>query len=151
MPKGVVVMTMRPRKAGTIVLKSKLFMVSGFRVDPDAKYQVFEYIEVYYNHKRLHSKSGYISPETFKAKKVAYWNVREIEARSNFGRADFRIGYYDRIEHSLVLKALTDIKFPKDSYSAFEWNDNEGETHTIPLHRIKAVYRNGELIWQWAH
>ena len=36
-----------------------------------AKYQVFEYIEVYYNRKRLHSKLGYVSPETFEAKKVA--------------------------------------------------------------------------------
>jgi len=28
-----------------------------------AKQQVFEYIEVYYNRKRLHSKLGYMSPE----------------------------------------------------------------------------------------
>ena len=59
-----------------------------------------------------------------------------------FGHADFRIGYYDRIQHSLVLKALADIRFPEDSHSVFEWNDSEGEAHTIPLHRIKAVYRN---------
>ena len=37
----------------------------------DAKHQVFEYIEVYYNRKRLHSKLGYLSPEAFEAKKVA--------------------------------------------------------------------------------
>ena len=37
----------------------------------DAKYYVFEYIEIYYNRKRLHSKLGYISPEAFEAKKVA--------------------------------------------------------------------------------
>jgi transposase InsO family protein len=36
----------------------------------DAKYQVFEYIEVYYNRKRLHSKLGYVSPEVFEAKLV---------------------------------------------------------------------------------
>jgi uncharacterized protein (UPF0248 family) len=68
-----------------------------------------------------------------------------------FGRVDFRIGYYDRIQHSLVLKALVDIRFPEDSHNVFEWNDSEGETHTIPLHRIKAVYRNGELIWRRTH
>ena len=32
---------------------------------------VFEYIEVYYSRKRLHSKLDYVSPETFEAKKVA--------------------------------------------------------------------------------
>jgi putative transposase len=36
-----------------------------------AKEQVFEYIEIYYNRKRLHSKLGYVSPEAFEAKKVA--------------------------------------------------------------------------------
>jgi putative transposase len=42
-----------------------------FQTRSDAKYQVFEYIEVYYNRKRLHSKLGYLSPEAFEAKKVA--------------------------------------------------------------------------------
>lgn len=42
-----------------------------FLTRADAKYQVFEYIEVYYNRKRLHSKLGYLSPEAFEAKKVA--------------------------------------------------------------------------------
>jgi putative transposase len=42
-----------------------------FLTRSDAKYQVFEYIEVYYNRKRLHSKLGYMSPEAFEAKKVA--------------------------------------------------------------------------------
>lgn len=42
-----------------------------FRTRSEAKHQVFEYIEVYYNRKRLHSKLGYLSPEAFEATKVA--------------------------------------------------------------------------------
>ncbi len=42
-----------------------------FKTRSDAKRQVFEYIEVYYNRKRLHSKLGYLSPDVFEAKKVA--------------------------------------------------------------------------------
>jgi putative transposase len=42
-----------------------------FNTQSEAKHQVFEYIEVYYNRKRLHSKLGYLSPEAFEAKKVA--------------------------------------------------------------------------------
>ncbi len=51
----------------------KVEVVHGerFLTRSEAKYQVFEYIEVYYNRKRLHSKLGYVSPETFEAKKVA--------------------------------------------------------------------------------
>jgi len=40
-----------------------------FQTRSEAKYQVFEYIEVYYNRKRLHSKLGFVSPEAFEAKK----------------------------------------------------------------------------------
>ena len=36
-----------------------------------AKQHVFDYIEVYYNRKRLHSKLGYLSPEAFELKQVS--------------------------------------------------------------------------------
>jgi putative transposase len=36
-----------------------------------AKQHIFDYIEVYYNRKRLHSKLGYMSPEAFELKNVA--------------------------------------------------------------------------------
>jgi len=36
-----------------------------------AKAQVFDYIEVYYNRKRLHSRLGYLSPEVFEARQAA--------------------------------------------------------------------------------
>ncbi|QFY41411.1 transposase [Candidatus Methylospira mobilis] len=38
----------------------------------DAKQHVFDYIEAYYNRKRLHSKLGYLSPEAFELKNVAW-------------------------------------------------------------------------------
>ncbi|MHB8474180.1 MAG: IS3 family transposase, partial [Gammaproteobacteria bacterium] len=31
----------------------------------------FEYIEVYYNRRRLHSRLGYLSPETYEARQMA--------------------------------------------------------------------------------
>jgi putative transposase len=37
----------------------------------EAQHQVFEYIEVYYNRKRLHSRLDYLSQEAFEAQKVA--------------------------------------------------------------------------------
>ncbi len=42
-----------------------------FKTRDAAKKQIFDYIEVYYNRKRLHSSLGYVSPETFEWKMVA--------------------------------------------------------------------------------
>lgn len=42
-----------------------------FKTRDDAKKQVFEYIEVYYNRKRLHSTLGFLSPEVFEVKMAA--------------------------------------------------------------------------------
>lgn len=42
-----------------------------FATRTDAKNHVFEYIEIYYNRKRLHSMIGYKSPELFEVKMVA--------------------------------------------------------------------------------
>lgn len=42
-----------------------------FSTRSDAKNHVFDYIDVYYNRKRLHSKLGYLSPEYFEEQMVA--------------------------------------------------------------------------------
>lgn len=42
-----------------------------FKTRADAKLHIFDYIDVYYNRKRLHSKLGYVSPEFFEVEKVA--------------------------------------------------------------------------------
>lgn len=42
-----------------------------FSTREDAKEQVFEYIEVYYNRQRRHSRLGYLSPVDFEDKNVA--------------------------------------------------------------------------------
>jgi len=64
-----------------------------------------------------------------------------------FGRGEFVIGYYDRIEHEIILVPFREIRFPKDGPGIFELIDHEGQTHSIPLHRVKSVYKDGELIW----
>lgn len=42
-----------------------------FKTRDDAREHVFEYIEVYYNRKRLHSTLGFLSPELFEVKMAA--------------------------------------------------------------------------------
>lgn len=48
-------------------LKTELVYQERYATREDAKASIFEYIEVFYNRKRLHSSLGYVSPETFEA------------------------------------------------------------------------------------
>jgi len=52
-------------------LKVEAIHGEKFLTRSDAKNHVFDYIDVYYNRKRLHSKLGYLSPVNFEAKMVA--------------------------------------------------------------------------------
>ena len=52
-------------------LKVEAIHGEKFKTRAEAKNHVFDYIEVYYNRKRLHSRLGYLSPEAFEGKYVA--------------------------------------------------------------------------------
>ena len=46
-------------------LKTELIYQNNYQTREDAKQDIFEYIEVFYNRKRRHSALGYLSPEQF--------------------------------------------------------------------------------------
>lgn len=48
-------------------LKTELIHQSHYATREKARQAIFEYIEVFYNRKRLHSSLGYVSPESFEA------------------------------------------------------------------------------------
>jgi len=48
-------------------LKTELVNQEVYATREQARQSIFEYIEVFYNRKRLHSSLGYVSPETFEA------------------------------------------------------------------------------------
>ncbi len=74
--------------------------------------------------------------------------LSRIRWDEEYGDADFVIGYYDRVEDRIVLVPLKALHFEKEDHFDFELLDDEGVTHTIPLHRIRQVFRNGELVWE---
>ncbi len=73
--------------------------------------------------------------------------LHRIQWDPEFGKADFRIGYLDRIEHKIKVVPLSKLQFVLGDKYSFELVDTAGALHTIPLHRIREVYRNGLLIW----
>ena len=48
-------------------LKTELVHHEQYATREQAKQSIFEYVEVFYNRKRLHSSLGYVSPESFEA------------------------------------------------------------------------------------
>jgi len=73
--------------------------------------------------------------------------LHRIRWDPEFSHGEFVIGYHDRIKCEIILVPFLEVTFPQDAPSVFELIDSEGQTHTIPLHRVKSVYKNGELIW----
>lgn len=67
-----------------------------------------------------------------------------------FCRGHFAIGYYDRVGNEIVRVPFSEIIFSPDDHDSIRVMDHDGIVHSVPLHRIREVYRNSELIWHRA-
>lgn len=78
--------------------------------------------------------------------------IRELLNRirwdREFGRGSFTIGYYDRVRKRIVKVPLTRIGFDPDAREWIEAVEEDGSAHAVPYHRIREVYRDGQLIWK---
>jgi uncharacterized protein (UPF0248 family) len=78
--------------------------------------------------------------------------IRELLNRirwdAEFGRADFGIGYYDRIQDKIVVVTIRQVFFSPGNHFSIEVIDDAGESRAVPLHRIREVYRNSVLVWE---
>jgi len=52
-------------------IKSELIYWESFQTREEAEIKVFEYIEIFYNRKRLHSTNNYLSPNAFEKKHIS--------------------------------------------------------------------------------
>ena len=77
--------------------------------------------------------------------------IRELLNRirwdEEFGRGDFEVGIYDRIEDRVDFQPLEHLHMEKGNHSFFTVCI-DGEVRTIPFHRIREVRKNGKTIWQ---
>ena len=61
-------------------------------------------------------------------------------------RGEFEIAFADHEKPELQRVPIRQMRFT-DSKFAFEFVNEDDRLLTIPLHRIRKVYRNHELIW----
>ncbi len=73
--------------------------------------------------------------------------LNRIRWDREYGRGEFTVGYYDRVEGRIILVTLVQVRFDPDDHFSFQLTDAAGEPLSIPLHRVCEVYRNGEIIW----
>ena len=73
--------------------------------------------------------------------------LNRIRWDRDFGAGVFELGVYDRMRDALVRVPLAEVRFaPGDSF-AFLLEDEDGHTRSVPLHRVREVYKDGVLIW----
>lgn len=77
--------------------------------------------------------------------------LNRIRWDSEFGKGNFEIGYYDRIEQKIHRVPFFEIIFEEGNHVTFQLLDASGELHTIPFHRVREVYKDGVLIWSREH
>jgi uncharacterized protein (UPF0248 family) len=62
-----------------------------------------------------------------------------------YGHAAFEIGYLDRVAKRIVRVPMQDLRVKPGEGLTLE---AEGIRHTIPLHRVREVWREDVLIWE---
>ena len=73
--------------------------------------------------------------------------LNRIQWDPEFAKGDFRLGYYDRAEDRTILVPLKEVSFPPESPQTFQLTDAEGQTHRVPFHRVREVYKDSQRIW----
>ena len=77
--------------------------------------------------------------------------LSRIQWDREFGQGEFVLGYYDRILGEVVRVPFSEIIFPGGRCNAIQVLAQDGVIHSIPLHRIKEVYKDNDLIWHRDH
>lgn len=65
-----------------------------------------------------------------------------------FGQGSFEIGYYDRIKDAIIIVSFQQLAFTPGDHFSFHLFGEDGEALSVPFHRVREVYKDGELIWQ---
>ncbi|NMG73403.1 DUF504 domain-containing protein [Aromatoleum diolicum] len=77
--------------------------------------------------------------------------LSRIRWDAEFGAAHFVLGYYDRVARRIVRVDLRDLSVDFENHSMLNLLDEDGNARSMPMHRVKEVFRNDQLIWRREH
>ncbi|MGE5245148.1 MAG: DUF504 domain-containing protein [Betaproteobacteria bacterium] len=67
---------------------------------------------------------------------------------AEFGRGSFALGYYDRVLHREIVVPMSALTLSTGQPRTFTFEDEQGVARTVPLHRVRTVYKGGSPIWR---
>ncbi len=73
--------------------------------------------------------------------------LNRIRWDAAFAQGRFVLDYYDRVDGRLVRVPISRVQQVPGDHFAFQVTDDDGATHDVPFHRVRDVYKDGELIW----
>jgi uncharacterized protein (UPF0248 family) len=73
--------------------------------------------------------------------------LNRIHWDPEFGKGEFELAFLDRARQEMIRLPLRKISFVRGEHFFFYYFDDENVEHSVPFHRIKDVYKNGECIW----
>ena len=73
--------------------------------------------------------------------------LHRIRWDAEYAKAEFELGYYDRVEDRVVRVPFRRVVFETGEHFMLEAVADDGSVHSVPLHRVREVWRNGGLIW----
>jgi uncharacterized protein (UPF0248 family) len=78
--------------------------------------------------------------------------IEELMHRINwdpaFGRGTVEIGYFDRLRQALVRVPWQRVRLKRGHHFSFDVLDEDGSPRSVPYHRVRGVWRDGELLWE---
>ena len=74
--------------------------------------------------------------------------LNRIRWDREFGLGHFEIGYYDRLEDRIFRVPFARIEFMEGDHFSFRIADESAEPASIPLHRVRKVWKDGVVIWE---
>lgn len=77
--------------------------------------------------------------------------LNQIRWDKEFGKGYFELGFLDHVEEKIIRLPFRNIVFVQGDHYFFHYVDEDNIEHNVPFHRIKTVYKNGELIWHREH
>ncbi|MGD9389633.1 MAG: DUF504 domain-containing protein [Thioalkalispiraceae bacterium] len=77
--------------------------------------------------------------------------INRIHWDREFGEGDFELGFLDRLQDKIIRLPFSKVVFSPGDHYFFHYMDEDGNQHNVPYHRIKTVYKNGNVIWHRTH